>query len=118
MLLNFKEWLESKRPVSVNSDVKKWLDSADKLKQTIEKLKAVLKNKKAEEDKPKVQAPIKVELPNKVKSSDEKDDKDKDKKENDKKENDKENNVEIKKPVQNPVIEKDKKDLGNGRQIK
>jgi len=58
MGLNFKEWLEAKQAAVVHPEVKKWIDSADKLKQTVEKLKAVLKDK---EDKAKHAKPVKVE---------------------------------------------------------
>ena len=51
-MLNFKDWLaETKQNRVINPDVKKWIDSADKLKQTIEKLKAILKSKKIDPEK-------------------------------------------------------------------
>ena len=54
MSLNFKAWLyEIRHSAVINPEVKKWVDSADKLKQTIEKLKSVLKDKEKK--------PIKIE---------------------------------------------------------
>src|SRR5271155_2851248 len=62
MSLKFKEWLyEIKHPAIVNQDVKKWLDSADKLKQTVAKLKAVLKDKEKEPEKKTVKVEPKKE---------------------------------------------------------
>jgi hypothetical protein len=129
MALNFKEWLESKRPVAVNSDVKKWFDSADKLKQTIEKLKAALKNKKPETDKDKEKELIKVNLDKKL-DKPEIGDKDKEgiKGKPLNKEVDKDKGSKVEKDVKKDVPEKskfiqkptkiekdDKKGLNNGR---
>ncbi len=127
MVLKFKEWLdEAKRPVSVNSDVKKWFDSADKLKQTIEKLKAALKDKKPEIEKEK--EPVKVDLSKKLdKPEIGKKDKEEIKGKNFNKEVDKNKNKnpEPEKDVKKDVAEKikdyksllkdDKKGLNNGR---
>ena len=56
MSLDFKEWLyEIRHSAVINPEVKKWVDSADKLKQTIDKLKLILKDKEQEKK------PIKVE---------------------------------------------------------
>lgn len=123
MSLNFKEWFnEAKRPVSVNPDVKKWLDSADKLKQTVEKLKAALKNKKPETDKDKEKEPVKVEpfkkLDNKPNVKDEKKpDGDKEEEKDKKVAPEKKELPEKFKFIQKPTkVEKDdKKGLNNGR---
>jgi hypothetical protein len=58
MILSFREWFESRRAATVHPEIKKWIDSADKLKQTVEKLKAIIKDKEA---KTKTTKPIKVE---------------------------------------------------------
>jgi len=47
--MDFRDWFESRRAATVHPEIKKWLDSADKLKQTVEKLKAVLKDKEEKE---------------------------------------------------------------------
>jgi hypothetical protein len=52
-MLNFIEWLEARQAPTINPDVKKWIDSAEKLKVTIEKLKAALKKKEEEKAKKK-----------------------------------------------------------------
>lgn len=44
MDLDFRSWFEGKRGTATpHPEVKKWMDSADKLKQTVEKLAAALK---------------------------------------------------------------------------
>lgn len=73
MILLFREWFESRSAATVHPEVKRWLDSADKLKQTIEKLKAVLKDKESKkpakpetkkaEKKPDVKPEVKEKEP-------------------------------------------------------
>ena len=58
MTFSFKDWFEARHAPSVNPEIKKWIDSADHLKQTIEKLKAIMKDKEA---KAKVAKPVKAE---------------------------------------------------------
>ena len=43
MNLDFRGWIESRRAATVHPEIKKWIDSADKLKHTVEKLAAALK---------------------------------------------------------------------------
>ncbi len=65
MLISFKDWFfdEVRQGSIAHPEVKKWLDSADKLKKVIEKLKSVLKDKvkkpevKDKEKKPEVKKP-------------------------------------------------------------
>jgi hypothetical protein len=58
MVLNFRDWLEVRHHAAVKPDVKKWIDSADKLKQTVEKLKDFLKKKSAEKPAPEKKVEI------------------------------------------------------------
>lgn len=53
MILYFREWFESRSAATVHPEIRRWLDSADKLKQTIAKLKAVLKDKESKKPEPK-----------------------------------------------------------------
>ena len=50
-MLTFINWLESKKNLSVHPEVMKWISSAEELKKDLEKLKAVLKDKKPEDKK-------------------------------------------------------------------
>jgi len=45
MDLDFRGWFEARRAATVHPEVKKWIDSADKLKQAVEKIKALMKDK-------------------------------------------------------------------------
>ena len=52
-MFNFREWYyDEAKHTSPNQQVKNWLDAADKLHQTLEKLKTILKSKKPDEKKP------------------------------------------------------------------
>jgi outer membrane biosynthesis protein TonB len=61
MMFDFKEWYyDEARHTATNPQVKTWLDAADKLHQTLEKLKAILKTKKPEKpvEKPGEKKPV------------------------------------------------------------
>ncbi|NIQ12982.1 MAG: hypothetical protein GTO02_00790 [Candidatus Dadabacteria bacterium] len=49
MILDFRNWLERRQAPTINPEIKKWVDSADKLKQTVEKLKDIIKQHKKPE---------------------------------------------------------------------
>lgn len=52
MNLDFRGWFESRRAATVHPEIKKWIDSADKLKQAVEKIKTLMKDKEQPKKKP------------------------------------------------------------------
>ena len=70
MMFDFKEWYYDEiRHTATNPQVKTWIDAADKLHQTLEKLKAILKTKKPTEKPEKKPVKKPVEPKNVVQST-------------------------------------------------